>query len=549
MFSNYGISSEKQSRAGLFSILVCLLLTCSLGAASSSFDNEGRGGGDGGWRRKNTATKPNLILMLMDDVGWGDLGIYGEPNKETFFLDKMAADGLLLPDFYSANPLCSPSRAALLTGRLPIRNGFYTTNAHARNAYTPQEIVGGIPDSEILFPELLQSVGYKNKIIGKWHLGHQSQFLPLKHGFDEFFGSTNCHFGPYDDKTTPNIPVYRDDKMIGRYFEDFMINEKTGESNLTQIYIKEALDFIENETKSSNPFFLYFAADATHEPVYASSQFLGSSQRGLYGDALRELDFGIGTILKKVEDLGIAQNTVVIFSSDNGAATYAKEQGGSNGPFLCGKETTYEGGMREPTIAWWPGTIKPGQVSRQSGTLMDVFTTFSELAGVSIPKDRVIDGMSLLSTLVNGTTFLRPIFYYRGDELMSIRYGSYKAHLWTWTNSIQEFQEGVDFCPGQEINGLTTHEQKNHTDQPILIHLGRDPGEKYPISPKTKEYSDNMKIIKKLVEEHERSLIRGKPQLNYCDVAVMNWAPPGCEELGRCLKAPPSNMKLCDWPH
>ncbi|KAI2580117.1 GALNS isoform 8, partial [Pan troglodytes] len=161
------------------------------------------------------------------------------------------------------------ARAALLTGRLPIRNGFYTTNAHARNAYTPQEIVGGIPDSEQLLPELLKKAGYVSKIVGKWHLGHRPQFHPLKHGFDEWFGSPNCHFGPYDNKARPNIPVYRDWEMVGRYYEEFPINLKTGEANLTQIYLQEALDFIKRQARH-HPFFLYWAVDATHAPVYAS---------------------------------------------------------------------------------------------------------------------------------------------------------------------------------------------------------------------------------------------------------------------------------------
>ncbi|PVD20599.1 hypothetical protein C0Q70_18755 [Pomacea canaliculata] len=301
-------------------------------------------------------------------MGWGDLGIYGQPSKETPNLDWMASKGMLLPDFYSANPLCSPSRAALLSGRLPIRNGFYTTNEHARNAYTPQDIVGGIPDTEILLPEILQRLGYRSKIIGKWHLGQQPKYHPLIHGFDEWFGSPNCHFGPYDNKETPNIPVYRDTDMIGRYFEDFLIDTKTGESNLTQIYIQEALSFIDTQSKKNQSFFLYWAVDATHEPVYASKAFLGTSARGLYGDAVRELDSGVGQILQKLNDMGVANNTLVIFSSDNGAATYAQE--------------------------------------------MDNH----------LLKDK-------------------PIFYYRGNEMMAVRWEQYKAHYWTWTNSIKEFEE------------------------------------------------------------------------------------------------------------
>ncbi|MEE6516723.1 hypothetical protein FKM82_026422 [Ascaphus truei] len=309
-------------------------------------------------------TRPNILLLLMDDMGWGDLGVFGEPSKETPNLDQMASEGVLFPDFYTANPLCSPSRAALLTGRLPIRNGFYTTNDHARNAYTPQEIVGGIPASELLLPELLKKAGYVNKIIGKWHLGHRLRYHPLNRGFDEWFGSPNCHFGPYNNKERPNIPVYRDWDMAGRYFEEFGIDHKTGEANLTQIYLQEALNFISRRAGAEQPFFLYWAIDATHAPVYASRPFLGTSRRGLYGDAVREIDFSIGKILALLKQTGIAKDTFVFFTSDNGAALIsAPNQGGSNAPFLCGKQTTFEGGMRVPGIAWWPGRVAAGQVS------------------------------------------------------------------------------------------------------------------------------------------------------------------------------------------
>ncbi|OWF39650.1 N-acetylgalactosamine-6-sulfatase [Mizuhopecten yessoensis] len=207
-----------------------------------------------------TNETPNVIVMLMDDMGWGDLGVFGEPSKETPNLDRMASEGMLFTDFYSANPLCSPSRAAMLTGRLPIRNGFYSTNAHARNAYTPQNIVGGIADSEILLPELLNKLGYHNKIVGKWHLGHLPQYHPLKHGFNEWFGAPNCHFGPYDDVHTPNIPVYRDALMAGRYYEDFQIDRKTGLSNLTMMYLdvlslkRKLCSSLNNNTQISSHF-------------------------------------------------------------------------------------------------------------------------------------------------------------------------------------------------------------------------------------------------------------------------------------------------------
>ncbi|ELK00504.1 N-acetylgalactosamine-6-sulfatase [Pteropus alecto] len=396
---------------------------------------------------------PNILLLLMDDMGWGDLGVYGEPSRETPNLDRMAAEGMLFPNFYTANPLCSPSRAALLTGRLPIRNGFYTTNGQARNAYTPQEVVGGIPDTELLLPELLKKAGYVSKIVGKWHLGHRPQFHPLRHGFDEWFGSPNCHFGPYDNRARPNIPVYRDWEMVGRFYEEFPIDLRTGEANLTQIYLQEALDFIKRQQAAQRPFFLYWAIDATHAPVYASKPFLGTSQRGRYGDAVREIDDSVGKILSLLQDLKITKDTFVFFTSDNGAALIsapkqgrygdavreiddsvgkilsllqdlkitkdtfvfftsdngaalisAPKQGrcGSNGPFLCGKQTTFEGGMREPAIVWWPGHIAAGQVSHQLGNVMDLFTTSLSLAGLELPSDRVIDGLDLLPSMLQG---------------------------------------------------------------------------------------------------------------------------------------------------
>ncbi|XP_055991560.1 N-acetylgalactosamine-6-sulfatase [Sorex fumeus] len=493
---------------------------------------------------------PNILLLLMDDMGWGDLGVYGEPSRETPNLDRMAAEGMLFPNFYTANPLCSPSRAALLTGRLPIRNGFYTTNGHARNAYTPQEVVGGIPDSEHLLPELLRGAGYVTKIVGKWHLGHRPQFHPLKHGFDEWFGSPNCHFGPYDNRARPNLPVYRDWEMVGRFYEEFPIDLKTGESNLTQIYLQEALDFIKRQQASPQPFFLYWAVDATHAPVYASRPFLGTSQRGRYGDAVREIDDSVGQVLQLLRDLGLAQSTFVFFTSDNGAALVsAPRQGGSNGPFLCGKQTTFEGGMREPAVAWWPGHIPAGKVSHQLGTIMDLFTTSLSLAGLQPPTDRHIDGLDLLPALLHGQLTDRPIFYYRGNTLMAVTMGQYKAHFWTWTNSWEEFRQGIDFCPGQNVSGVTTHTQQDHTELPLIFHLGRDPGERFPLSFRSAEYQAALGRFRPLVQQHLDTLVPGQPQLNVCDRAAMNWAPPGCEKLGKCLTPPESALEKCSWAH
>jgi len=487
----------------------------------------------------NTA-KPNIVIMFMDDMGWGDIGVHGNPAKETPNIDKMAAEGMLFPSFYAAAPLCSPSRASIMTGRLPIRNGFYTTNAHARNAYTPQNIVGGISETEVLLPQILKQGGYRSKVIGKWHLGQRQQYLPLNRGFDEFFGSSNCHFGG-NDVDTPNMPVYKDSEMIGRYYTNFTI--KGGRSNLTQLFIKEATTFIQDQVEAATPFLLYWTPDATHQPTYASEMFKGKSVRGNYGDAVMELDYGVGVILDKLRELKVEQNTFVFFSSDNGAEGIARQFGGSNGPLLCGKQTTFEGGMREPGIGWWPGTIPAGHVSHQLGTTMDLMVTAVKLAGLSLPQNRQYDGVDLSGVLTGGDTFTRPVFYYRGNEMFAARVGAYKAHYWTWTH------KHYNFCPGQYVLNVTTPNQVNCTDQPIVFNVERDIGEKYKLGPRSAEYRNAMKVIRPIVEQHKATMIAGEPQLNYCDKAVMNWAPHGCEKIDYCLPVPKSNIKLCSWDH
>lgn len=231
------------------------------------------------------------------------------------------------------------------------------------SAYTPQEIVGGIQSDEILLPELLKSVGYHSKIIGKWHLGHRPQYHPLRHGFDEWFGAPNCHF-KYDNVSGPNIPVYNNERMVGRYYSSPEFSISQGISNYTDILRIEALKYIYHQQK--DPFFLYWAPDATHGPTYASQRYAKTSSRcSAYGDAIKEIDNAIGDILNLVTELKIANRTLVIFTSDNGAALVSRQEAGNNGPLLCGKQTTFEGGFRVPGIAWWPGKIKAGTVLKK----------------------------------------------------------------------------------------------------------------------------------------------------------------------------------------
>ncbi|KAK8380460.1 hypothetical protein O3P69_016802 [Scylla paramamosain] len=337
--------------------------------------------------------------------------------------------------------------------------------------------------------------------------------------------------------------------MLGRYYKDFPINRNQGISNMTQLYIDAAVGFI-NKEASKGPFFLLWAPDATHAPTYASEKYYRTSRRGRYGNAVRELDAGVGTILDALRKQGVDNNTLVVFTSDNGAALVSKQDGGSNGPFLCGKQTTFEGGMRAPGIFWWPGVISAGTTSHQVWTQMDLFSTTAQLAGVSPPQDRIYDGLPLANSFTYPQLEVpRPVFLYRGDRLMAVRRGASKIHLWTFSTPPAELQKGINYCPGAEVPNVTTPTPTDHSGRPILFNVEVDPGERYPISPSSSTYRNIVPMLLNVIREHNEKLVPGEPQLNWCDRAVMHWAPPGCETLNECLPVPESHPTLCVWPH
>ncbi|KAJ8049405.1 N-acetylgalactosamine-6-sulfatase [Holothuria leucospilota] len=488
-------------------------------------------------------------------MGYADLGCYGNEARETPNIDKLAKEGALFTDFYSAYATCSPSRAAMLTGRLPIRNGIYTNNTFGVNAVDLPDTIGGLPAEEETIAEVLAKLGYRNKVIGKWHVGNLDESFPLNQGFDEFFGSKDNRMGPYTEEDYyPNPPVYRDDKMVGRYFEgEFFMNLDTGESDMTRLWTEDALNFIDEN--KNNPFFLYWAADGTHTPIVAHKDFLDTSERGHYGDVVRDLDFGVGQIMAKLMELELHKDTFVFFGSDNGPAGWKPLKGGSAGPFLCSKTTTFEGGMRVPGIFWWPDVIPAGQIERIPSNLVDLFPTILEITGgkQSDPM-KVLDGQSLWPILIdNPADSLKKdnIFYYRGTGLYAVRVGQYKAHYWSWNTSPRALEDPLygDPCPGVCQAGFVTMEQTDHRDEPVLFHLGRDPGEKFPMDPATDEYQTQLAIINKVRDEHLASLEGdvGYPQLNYSDRSLCGWAPPGCEEIDMCLPVPESEVVLKEW--
>lgn len=263
-----------------------------------------------------------------------------------------------------------------------------------------------------------------------------------------------------------------------------------------------------------------------------------------------EIDASVGKIMGLLKKLDIEKNTFIFFSSDNGAATYAFTNGGSNGPFLCGKQTTFEGGYRQPALAKFPGRIPSGQITNQVSLLMDLLPTILDFADIELPRNLTLDGQSIRHVM-EGTTkpYDRAVFYYRGNALFKARYGFYKAHFYTWNTPVEAIEIGYHYCPGQHIENVTTSKMTNYTEKPLLFHLGRDPGEKFPIDSNTQEYYINLAPILKAVDKHKKELIKAKPEFNLCDLAVQNWAPRGCEKINRCMKAPPSFVYKCFWPY
>lgn len=391
---------------------------------------------------------PNFIIIFADDLGYGDLGCYGNPTIMTPWLDRMAAEGMKFTQFYSAANVCTPSRAALLTGRLPVRSGM-SGSEESGNVLYPFS-TGGLPQTEVSIAEALKSRSYETAIIGKWHLGHLPEFLPLAHGFDFYFGIpySNDMFGPRY-RNAPPLPLYRNEEVV---------EENPDQRLLTKRYTDEAITFIKKNR--NKPFFLYYPNNFPHVPLFASDAFEGKSKRGLYGDVVEELDWSVGQILETLKELDLDENTLVIFTSDNGPWIREKQEGGSPGLLFEGKGSTYEGGMRVPAIAWWPGTIKPLQTNPALATTMDIYPTILKLADIPLPENTVLDGTDIFPLLTGKKAEVRDeVFYYARNKLYAMRKGPWKAHFITRRSYSKE-------APMEHA-------------VPLLFNIEHDPGEQY----------------------------------------------------------------------
>jgi len=410
---------------------------------------------------------PNLIVIFVDDLGYGDLGCYGHPTILTPNIDQMAQEGMKFTQFYVAASVCTPSRAGLLTGRYPIRTGLVQGMIPGRVLF--QNDKTGLKQEETTIAEVLKQKNYATMAIGKWHLGHLPEFLPTAQGFDHYFGipysNDMDHVAAKDGEPAyKNVPLMRDEQIIER---------PAVQSTLTKRYTEEALKFIDGHKKE--PFFLYLTHTFPHVPLYASEDFEGISKRGLYGDVVEEIDWSVGKILQSLQEKGIAEETLVIFTSDNGPWLVQGANGGSAGLLKDGKGTTWEGGMRVPMIVWWPKTITPNQTEQRMASTLDLLPTAAEMAQVPLP-DKKIDGKSIYSwfTGKDQSEENRFFAYYRGDRLFAARWGKWKAHFITQT-------------------AYPDKEMKLH-ETPLLFDLEVDPSEHFNVS------QDHPEVVQKITQ-------------------------------------------------
>jgi arylsulfatase A len=369
--------------------------------------------------------KPNLVIILVDDMGYGDIGPYGSTLNRTPACDRMAAEGMKLTSFYAA-PVCTPSRAQVLTG-------CYAQRVSLPRVLGPVAKIG-LNAAEHTIAQLLHDQGYATQCIGKWHVGDQPKFLPIHRGFDHYLGLpySNDMGGEWDgladvpqNQRKPPLPLVRDDHVI-----DTMNGDR--QNRIEQIYTDEAVKFIDEH--KDGPFFLYLAHTAVHKPMHPGDAFRGKSKNGPYGDWVEEVDASTGRVLETLRELKLADDTLVIFTSDNGPWQMGQSgtiDGGVAGPLRGAKGSTYEGGMREPTIAWWPGHVPAGASTDAIAGEIDLLPTFVHLAGGTVPADRKIDGADLAPLLLGKTTESpRGVQYYFHDkQLEAVRKGPWKMAI------------------------------------------------------------------------------------------------------------------------
>ncbi len=425
----------------------------------------------------NAAERPNFVLLNIDDLGYADIGPFGSEKHRTPNLDRMAAEGRKFTSFYVTSGVCSPSRSSLMTGCYPKRVGLHQ-NEHGKWVLFPGD-QRGLNPSEITVAEVLKKAGYQTAMVGKWHLGDQPEFLPTRQGFDSYFGipfSNDMGRTDRKDDRYPPLPLLRDETVI---------EEEPDQHFITKRYTEEALAFLEKAAKADAPFFLYLPHTMPHWPQYSSPAFEGKSANGKWGDAVEEIDWSVGRILDKLAELGVDENTLVLFTSDNGGAV---NHGASNAPLRGAKGSTLEGGQRVCMVVRWPGKIPAGTECDEMAATLDILPTFAHLAGGKVPDDRIIDGKNITPLLLGEAGAKTPhdvFYYYKLGNLQCVRSGPWKLHL------------------ARTEKPRNQPEAKGRKVPAALYHLGRDIGETVNVAG---DHPDVVARLEALAEEARADL-------------------------------------------
>ncbi|MDG2342010.1 MAG: sulfatase [Cytophagales bacterium] len=432
-------------------------------------------------------SSPNIVIIFMDDLGYGDISNFGAINYKTPNIDRMANQGMLFTNFYSAQAVCSASRAGLLTGTYPNRIGI----SGALMPYSKK----GLHKDEITIAEMLRDEGYATGIFGKWHLGHQKKFLPNNHGFDtylgipysndmwpvDFDGNQISDTSSWKKKTYPQLPLIQDFEKVKE------IKTLEDQSILTTLYTEKSVEFINNN--KDRPFFLYLPHSMPHVPIAVSEKFLGKSKQGLYGDLMMEIDWSVGEIIKSIESNNLSENTLIIFTSDNGPWLNFGNHAGSTGGLREGKGTSFEGGQRVPTVMMWDGVIPKGKIANQLSSTIDILPTIAHITGGKLPGHK-IDGVNIFDILNGGEEEPRDHFYYYygNNNLEAVRKDNWKLLL---PHSSRSYK-GV--LPKNDGHGGPYSRIETGLE---LYNLRRDPGEEYDV---IKLYPDIAKELLDLAE-------------------------------------------------
>lgn len=415
------------------------------------------------------AEQPNIVLVFIDDMGYGDIGPFGSQINKTPNLDRMAAEGRTMTSFYVASPVCTPSRAALMTGCYPQRVGLEKGSGHI--VLFPGD-PHGLHPNEIIIAETLKAAGYATGCFGKWHLGDQPQFLPTSQGFDTYFGIpySNDMWPALKRFQCPDLPLVRDTKVVD------IVKDMDDQATLCRRFTEEATAFIRKHKEQ--PFFVYLPHAFVHGPRQASPEFMAPGKT-VEQAQVEEVDWSVGEILKTIREEGLAESTLVLFTSDNGPAGRL-----SAGPLRGRKGSAYEGGHREPTVVWWPGTIPAGSTCDELATAMDLHPTFAKMAGQTMPTDRVIDGKDIAPLLLgeeDATTPHDRFFYQQGGELTAVRSGNWKlftkGELYNLETDIAETTNVAQSNPEivRKLNAMLEEFQANIAANSRPVGLAENP--------------------------------------------------------------------------